>query len=92
MSELRADGFEPYLTSVGGSGVGVLSPHAASEEPAISAYTLPVTPPETPGVGEGEDEGVVQQHQPSSLRSVFENAATNDFAAWAEQRGRWLYV
>ncbi|OCB84761.1 cystathionine beta-lyase [Sanghuangporus baumii] len=83
INELRADGFEPYLTSVGGSGVGVLSPHAASDEPHVTAYALPVTPPETPGVRE-------DVAQASSLRSVFENAASNDFATWAEQRGRWL--
>lgn len=88
MSELSADGFEAYLTSVGGSGLGVLSPHPVSDEQAVSAYEAPVTPPDSPG-STVEVEGAVQS---SSLRSLFENAASTDFGSWAEQRGRWLYV
>ncbi|EJD06757.1 cystathionine beta-lyase [Fomitiporia mediterranea MF3/22] len=89
MSELRTDGFEPYLTSVGGSGVGVLSPHGLSEDARVSAYDAPVTPPETP---DATGVNVSAAAQPTSLRSVFENAAPIDLADWAENRGRWLYV
>ena len=89
MGELRLDGFEPYLTSVGGSGVGILSPHAVPDGPQhFAAYSVPVTPPETPGSAAVESEEI----PPSSLRVGFENTATIDFTKWADQRGRWLYV
>lgn len=86
IDELRNDGFEPYLTSVGGSGVGVLSPHGGPNGQEPSAYEAPATPPETPNANESS--GL----QSSSLRSVFENATASSFASWAEGKGRWLYV
>ena len=85
ITELRADGFETYLTSVGGSGVGLLSPHVSDGHGSVNAYVLPVTPPETSDLEDNTE-------PPSSLRTIFENAAPKEFASWAEQRGRWLYV
>lgn len=88
MAELRADGFEPYLTSVGGSGAGVLSPYANSDGP--SAYEGPVTPPETL---DASDESVQYMSlSTASLRAAFENITPAEFGRWAEERGRWLYV
>jgi hypothetical protein len=43
MSELAKDNFTPYLTSVGGSGLGILSPWHPQNPLA--------TPPETPEIG-----------------------------------------
>ncbi|KAK2460918.1 hypothetical protein APHAL10511_007388 [Amanita phalloides] len=85
--------FDPYLTSVGGSGLGILSPYHERHylrSPARSAAPAgQVTPPpETPH----------QQHSPGSpmdldvLRTSFETAAVEDLAAWADGLGRWLYV
>ena len=88
MNDLRADGFEPYLTSVGGSGVGVLSPYRPK-----AAGKLPATPPESPEESD-EDEKLVPA-QPGSgepLRATFEATLTGDLSHWAEGRGRWLYV
>ena len=86
MTELRADGFEPYLTSVGGSGVGVLSPYSSSDGP--SAYDGLATPPETPDASDESVQGLAS----APLRAAFENTTSVDFGKWAEGRGRWLYV
>lgn len=43
MQELVSNGFQPYLTSVGGSGLGVLSPWHPQNPLA--------TPPDTPEIG-----------------------------------------
>jgi len=71
--ELNSSGFRPYLTSVGGSGLGVLSPY----DPANYAVASP--------------QGESRDHQPS-LREVFEAQGIEELTAWAEQRGRWMYV
>ena len=87
MSELRTDGFEPYLTSVGGSGVGVLSPYTSSANP--SAYDTLVTPPETPNVCAEAEEGSLAT---APLRAAFVDKPTVEFGSWATDLGRWLYV
>jgi len=71
--ELASSGFRPYLTSVGGSGLGILSPY----DPANYAVASPK--------GESPD-------HPPSLREVFEAQGIEELTAWAEQRGRWMYV
>jgi hypothetical protein len=70
---LTSSGFWPYLTSVGGSGLGILSPY----DPANYAVASPK--------GENSD------HHPS-LREAFDAQGIDELTAWAEQRGRWLYV
>ena len=40
MEKLRADNYAPYLTTVGGSGLGIFSPYHAGN------YENPLTPPE----------------------------------------------
>jgi hypothetical protein len=76
MAALSTDRFVPYLTSVGGSGLGILSP-----------YNQPqplVTPPESPREGEA---GAVEL-----LSDTFAGKATADLSAWADSLGRWLFV
>ena len=70
---LTGSGFRPYLTSVGGSGLGVLSPYDPANY-AVASLKL---------------ENPVQQ---PSLRETFEAKGIEELTAWAEQRGRWLYV
>ncbi|TFY73068.1 hypothetical protein EWM64_g10944 [Hericium alpestre] len=79
VDSLSDTAFVPYLTSVGGSGLGFLSPHQPDN------YAGPVTPPETPGEGERE----VRR---ASLQAAFEEKAIPELAEWAAGRGRWLYV
>ena len=70
---LVGSGFCPYLTSVGGSGLGILSPY----DPANYAVASP-------------KEGTFDHHP--SLREAFDAQGINELTAWAEQRGRWMYV
>lgn len=87
MNDLRNDGFEPYLTSVGGSGVGILSPYRAQVRPK------PATPPETPNESEEDEKLIgVQPGSGEPLRSTFESKLSSDLSHWAEGQGRWLYV
>lgn len=77
---LLEDGFQPYTTAVGGSGLGVLSPYA---QPARA----PATPPESPA--EREDAGVLRDE---GVRGAFEAKSVDELASWAENLGRWMYV
>jgi len=89
ISSLEEDGFGTYLTSVGGSGLGILSPY--NDDPESRLDDGPVTPPETPGLGgspgAGDGVGVYQSH-----RAVFEKKGPAELVEWMESRGRWLYV
>ncbi|KIL64253.1 hypothetical protein M378DRAFT_106435 [Amanita muscaria Koide BX008] len=81
--------FEPYLTSVGGSGFGILSPYHARRHLRSATRTVPggetgpVTPP---------PESVHPLDGPTDLRTTFETTASEDLATWANDVGRWLYV
>lgn len=97
IDELIREGFHPYLTSVGGSGLGILSPYpehrtrGSDPQPPRQGAGGPVTPPETP------TPDVAERHkkQPVAsdpLRPTFETAATTDLAEWTTSLGRWLYV
>ncbi|PBL03760.1 cystathionine beta-lyase [Armillaria gallica] len=81
LDEIVAQQFDPYLTSVGGSGLGILSPHRTT---GSAAYLPPgqVTPPETPSPGGG---GV-------NLCPVFQAKRVLELSQWADSLGRWLYV
>lgn len=97
IKELIRKGFEPYLTSVGGSGLGILSPYRNSRSAARPpAQDLgQVTPPETPVLGEAlrpevRDAEAASELEP--LRPSFEASPTSELTAWADGLGRWLYV
>lgn len=78
----------PYLTSVGGSGLGVLSPYTPPNLTQPSSVVLPgqVTPPETPGLTHPDAGG------DPLLRLAFEKQNIPGLPQWAEGLGRWLYV
>lgn len=87
MGDLRADGFDSYLTSVGGSGLGVLSPYGNGD--GLAPATPPDTPAEAPADG-APDAQANNTRQP--LRATFENKAYMELSSWADAQGRWLYV
>ncbi|EPQ52753.1 cystathionine beta-l [Gloeophyllum trabeum ATCC 11539] len=78
ISDLLSDNFQPYLTSVGGSGLGILSPYGQD---------APFTPPETPN--DANDEAYLSREP---LRATFQEKSVLELPEWAESRGRWLYV
>lgn len=78
---LSSDGFDPYLTSVGGSGLGILSPYGQRQ----AAIAGPATPPETPN-------GDVDTGAPDPLRSTFETKTADELGSWADAQGKWLFV
>jgi len=84
---LSNDKFDTYLTSVGGSGLGILSPYGQRLQPESG----PVTPPETPN-GNAKPVDAGDGAPPEPMRAVFETNAVGDLAGWAEGLGRWLYV
>lgn len=91
VAELSRDNFDPYLTSVGGSGLGILSPYEQHRSTARSSHAQgQVTPPETPG--EYAEIGRDSDNAASSLRSPFETSLLSDLSEWAESQGRWLFV
>ncbi|KAJ7352433.1 Cys/Met metabolism PLP-dependent enzyme-domain-containing protein [Mycena albidolilacea] len=86
IAELVHENFVPYLTSVGGSGLGILSPYTPPNLAQLSHTVVPsgqVTPPETPGFAGAGD---------PLLRLAFEKQTTPDLVQWADGLGRWLYV
>ena len=96
IDELIRQGFQPYLTSVGGSGLGILSPFPEHRTQGSDSHRSrqeagQVTPPETPNpeIAEGYEK---QSGGFNPLRPSFESEATTDLPQWAASLGRWLYV
>lgn len=87
ISLLEVDGYGTYLTSVGGSGLGILSPY--NRDPESHLDDGPVTPPETPALGGSAEDGFGLY---KSHRAVFESTSSAEVVDWMESRGRWLYV
>lgn len=89
MAALTEEKFVPYLTAVGGSGLGILSPYTPPNLGHASTVVLPgqVTPPQTPGMAQ-VDVGVGD----GLLRLAFEKQGLAALAQWADGLGRWLYV
>ena len=83
-ADLASENFDPYLTAVGGSGLGILSPYNIDSSTATEpgAFTGPITPPETPG----------EDVSSKSLRERFNSITVDELGVWADQRGRWLFV
>nr|AUN37954.1 cystathionine gamma-lyase 2 [Ganoderma lucidum] len=88
ISALLTDGFQPYVTAVGGSGLGILSPYddIAADPDADSP---PLSPPATPDPN--REDGIDGAPQPS-IRRGFETITTLELPEWALGRGKWLYV
>ena len=78
-------GFEPYITSVGGSGLGVLSSYVYDNHPST------VTPPETPSP-DGSLDGSDTCETVEPFREAFEGKPREELVEWATHRGEWLYV
>ncbi|KAF9000617.1 cystathionine beta-lyase [Cyathus striatus] len=83
INNLLEEGFQPYHTSVGGSGLGMLSPYAEHRSGGQ------VTPPETPAADSSQ---VIIKENLEPLRPSFENKSVTELSEWAEGLGRWLYV
>ncbi|KAH9856538.1 cystathionine beta-lyase [Lenzites betulinus] len=83
---LEADGFRPYVTAVGGSGLGILSPYDPITVDGGDDVSPPLSPPSTPGPREVED-----PLRPS-IRRRFESVTIAELSQWAADRGKWLYV
>lgn len=79
---LSVDNFDPYMTSVGGSGLGILSPYGQRPLPEEA---LLATPPGTP-----EDAAAGAPLDP--LRAPFEKVDVGKLGSWADGLGRWLFV
>ncbi|KAF8591137.1 cystathionine beta-l [Ramaria rubella] len=80
-TELINAGFEGYFTSVGGSGLGILSPYV---------HCTPTTPPETPTPDGSTD--CDRGRFPQSLGDVFKATPRHILTDWAARKGKWLYV
>ena len=89
ISALIADGFQPYVTAVGGSGLGILSPYDDIAIDQEDEDSPPLSPPATPDPN--REHGVDGIPQPS-IRRRFENVTTGELPQWASGRGKWLYV
>ncbi|KAG6844954.1 hypothetical protein H0H87_002068 [Tephrocybe sp. NHM501043] len=101
INQLIREGFQPYLTSVGGSGLGILSPydyHSNRRSAApLSVAQVPaqMTPPETPNVDNKSPprlDADVATIGPEMLRPSFEMNPISELSSWADSLGRWLYV
>ena len=86
IGELASANFDPYLTSVGGSGLGILSPHGRKSLNDENPADGPITPPETPS---DQADGPLST---KSLRDHFVSVNTEDLNQWADARGRWMFV
>lgn len=98
IKELIRENFEPYLTSVGGSGLGILSPYAAHRTPGAlraSQGVGQVTPPDTPSpneqIGGGAENGA-SNLELDPLDTPFLSTSAEELSQWAASLGRWLYV
>ena len=99
---LIRESFQPYLTSVGGSGLGILSPYAEHRNRGSKIYRAPgefgpVTPPDTPTPREQPQPKIVDGHEKGAsdldpLRASFVSNTVAELPEWASGLGRWLYV
>lgn len=99
---LIRENFEPYLTSVGGSGLGILSPYPEHRNRGSGLRRTAegfgqVTPPDTPTPREPSPGEIVDGSGKSSrdldpLRAHFVSSTVAELPVWASELGRWLYV
>ncbi|TFK72972.1 cystathionine beta-lyase [Pluteus cervinus] len=86
-------GFQPYLTSVGGSGLGILpfppkSASSRSHAPTTDDALDEVTPPKTPT----PERELPLSGNPDLVRATFGSSPASGLAAWVTGLGDWLYV
>lgn len=81
-SALANDGFDTYLTSVGGSGLGILSPYGQR----------PLDAPPTPPADESSTVDQADGAAPEPLRASLDGKAIVELSGWADSLGRWLFV
>ena len=86
INDLSTANFDPYITSVGGSGLGILSPYGRKPLETATPADGPITPPDTPS--DQIDGGL----SPKTLREHFVTIKTEELNQWADARGRWLFV
>ncbi|KAH9481650.1 Cystathionine beta-lyase [Psilocybe cubensis] len=103
INALIREGFQPYLTSVGGSGLGILSPYpehralgSRSRRPTTDSLGQ-VTPPETPTPSLLSSNEIVDGSANSTdlyppLHDTFVSSSVAELPVWAGDLGRWLYV
>jgi len=103
IDSLIRESFQPYLTSVGGSGLGILSPYpehrnrgSRQVRHAPEGYGQ-VTPPDTPTPRElSSDEIATGLAKGASdldpLRAPFLSSTVAELPEWASELGRWMYV
>ena len=104
ISVLIRESFHPYLTSVGGSGLGILSPYAEHRNRGSQVHRPPgerefgqVTPPDTPIPREPPQPEIVDGYTKGAsdldpLRASFVSSTVAELPGWASGLGRWLYV
>ena len=90
MYTLEGEGFQSYLTAVGGSGLGVLPPHRrhpnqTTANAADARIIGPITPPDTPAANSD-----IENVSAKALKADF--AAVEKLAEWAEGKGKRLFV
>jgi len=95
MEDLIREGFQPYFTSVGGSGLGILSQYPEHRIRESHTRHAPedlgqMTPPDTPMPR--SDSPVSSSSQLEPLRSSFASTELTKIPEWATDLGRWLYV
>ncbi|KAI9000507.1 cystathionine beta-lyase [Trametes punicea] len=86
ISTLEAQGYRPYVTAVGGSGLGILSPYDPIAVDPEDDGSPPLSPPMTPQPNR------VEEPLRPSIRRRFESLDISELSAWASGRGKWLYV
>ncbi|KDR78906.1 hypothetical protein GALMADRAFT_244552 [Galerina marginata CBS 339.88] len=102
INTLIRENFQPYLTSVGGSGLGILSPYPEHRNHGSRTLHAPeglgqVTPPDTPTARELSPGEIVDRSEKSSsdldpLRAPFLSTTVAELPSWASGLGRWMYV
>ncbi|PPQ70044.1 hypothetical protein CVT26_013368 [Gymnopilus dilepis] len=100
INTLIRENFQPYLTSVGGSGLGILSPYPEHRSSGSGRTPLgpgQVTPPETPTPREISPRQIAEGLMKGSgdlepLYAPFLSRTVAELPGWASELGRWMYV
>ena len=106
ITNLIRGNFEPYLTSVGGSGLGILSRDPRHCMRGVGGSHVPrhapeemgqVTPPDTPAPREPSPQPSVDgpekgSHELDPLRAPFLSSSAAELPEWAAGLGLWMYV